>query len=302
MSNLFNKVKKLVSSAASTISGSSTRTFVGKDIKGNSYFLEVDTGKEKRTVEYSKGYDTSALHLPQDLPLEWVSWLKYLREKPPTEKESKILADYREKLKANGEKWDEEQRRLFLQNQANEGNARNNIRSENENYRPSDTPPSFQFVADRLKEEGKLSNEAATLTEEFEGGDKSQNVRLSKMLSASGELKSTYSAKEMEQLRRGSKIAQYEEEQAKSEKDPFAHLIPDARYKRNRTDEDVQQLLNQAAEEFDLPKDMRNPSNLTQEQIRNVSKHYSKSRTSPFLGKKPQVRANSGFVNNEEEK
>ncbi|KAF0978833.1 hypothetical protein FDP41_001903 [Naegleria fowleri] len=305
MSSLTNKlsqwVKKVVNSATVGNAAATSRKFVGKDLKGNSYYSEIMGGKERRTVEYSSDYDKSILHLPQDLPLEWVSWLKYMRDHPPTEKESKMLDEYRERLRVNGEKWDQEQQRQALQSQANEAMKRAGLRGygSTTNYEntgtsySTDKPPSFQFIADRLRQEGGMSSDAESLASEVENSERLQNTNISRILTASGELKSTYSSQDIEQ--RDERLKKLEQTESNTQKDPYAHLIPDPRLKRSRTDEDIQDIIDRENKEYDLPKDLSNPSNLSQEEIRNITRHYSRSRTSPFLGKKPQIRANSNY-------
>ncbi|KAG2377418.1 hypothetical protein C9374_009329 [Naegleria lovaniensis] len=304
MSSLTNKltqwVKKVVNSATVGNAAPTTRKFVGKDVKGNSYYSEIMGGRERRTVEYSADYDKSILHLPQDLPLEWVSWLKYMRDHPPTEKESKILDEYRERLKANGEKWDQEQQRQALQSQANEGMKRTGLggsrygSTNDDTYSGSDKPPSFQFIADRLRQEGSMSSDAESLANEVENSERSQNINISRVLTSSGELKSTHSSQDLEQLQNSERFNKFERTD-NTPKDPYAHLIPDARLKRSRTDADMQAIIDRENKEYDIPKDLSNPSNLSQEDIRNITRMYSRSRTSPFLGKKPQIRANSNY-------
>lgn len=71
------------------------RKFVGKDKFGNKYFTFMEDGKERREVESANSKDI----YPDNLPVEWLSWLHQVRIDPPSEELSEMLDKERERRK-----------------------------------------------------------------------------------------------------------------------------------------------------------------------------------------------------------
>ena len=66
---------------------------------GNEYFRRMEPGEDKgeeverRWVEHS-----SAAYMPEELPVEWQSWLRHTRPQPPSEEEVAAFEAYRHQV------------------------------------------------------------------------------------------------------------------------------------------------------------------------------------------------------------
>eukprot|EP00817_Percolomonadidae_sp_ATCC50343_P004197 CAMPEP_0117426936 /NCGR_PEP_ID=MMETSP0758-20121206/6914_1 /TAXON_ID=63605 /ORGANISM="Percolomonas cosmopolitus, Strain AE-1 (ATCC 50343)" /LENGTH=209 /DNA_ID=CAMNT_0005212331 /DNA_START=14 /DNA_END=644 /DNA_ORIENTATION=- len=65
--------------------------FVGKDRYGNRYFEYEERGIPKREVEYKKIQTHQGLGDSEFLPIEWRSWLSFIREQAPSKDVSEQL-------------------------------------------------------------------------------------------------------------------------------------------------------------------------------------------------------------------
>ncbi|KAL9645682.1 hypothetical protein ABK040_003415 [Willaertia magna] len=302
MSSFSNKLVKLMTQVRQFYNNNinfykgANKLFVGQDKNGNRYYVEQHGKIQKRMIEYNDEKvqleNIGTLNLPQSLPPEWLAWLKYMRDNPPTESESKALQEFREKLKANGEKWDAEQKRLLMQESAeNTFNKATNKSSSGSN----DKAPTFSYIAEKLDKEGKMSQELEELKDEIEkvnedNEEKQRNSNINRLLSQDGKLNKQITTK--------NNLSNNDEENTN---DPYAHLIPNPKFKRIRSAEDVERIMQEQKEAFDLPEDITDPTKLTTEEIKNLTKLYSSSRTSPFLGKAPKIRENSGLVDKQQQ-
>eukprot|EP00761_Pharyngomonas_kirbyi_P013185 gb/GECH01013212.1/.p1 GENE.gb/GECH01013212.1/~~gb/GECH01013212.1/.p1 ORF type:complete len:156 (+),score=35.28 gb/GECH01013212.1/:1-468(+) len=93
---------------------------VGRDLKGNKYYTRETATGEKRIVTYRRGAPelVSGVPDPNDLPVEWQSWLSYRRATPPTIEEQEQLRDLRKEIQRRAKEWEEKDQRLRLQEMA----------------------------------------------------------------------------------------------------------------------------------------------------------------------------------------
>ena len=77
------------------------RKFVGKDLNGNKYFIDHE---KKRIIEYKNGLED----FDKEIPIQWLSWLRYNRDDVPNEEE---IEKFNEERKIYFEKVKEIERR-----------------------------------------------------------------------------------------------------------------------------------------------------------------------------------------------
>ena len=65
---------------------------------GNEYFRRMEQGDEEEEVERRWVEHSSAAYTPEELPVEWQSWLRHTRPQPPSEEEVAALEARRQQV------------------------------------------------------------------------------------------------------------------------------------------------------------------------------------------------------------
>eukprot|EP01135_Chromosphaera_perkinsii_P000645 Nk52_evm12s147 gene=Nk52_evmTU12s147 len=106
---------------------SERKVFAGKDHLGNCYyevFHSADQVKPRRIIEHKGRNEID--YLPEHLPTEWLTWLKYSRKNPPTQEELNLGQRRRELVQERVQKLqiaEELEKKKLLQGSGSEAGA-----------------------------------------------------------------------------------------------------------------------------------------------------------------------------------
>lgn len=258
---------------------------VGEDRLGNRYFVHIDpkTGNERRSVECP---DMSILgtDIPdmRNIPVEWSSWLSFIRRDAPTPQLSAYLEEDRKIRAENAKSWQEEMERAALQAQmAGRGGAPASQGSDGpggDNLRPS-----FDYIAKQLHLEQGSETSMATVSATSDNSGPSASSTSSIHISVA-----TVAA-----AGGGGGGGEFGQQSVLSPHSvqPYSPFAGDG-YDYTRSTVPSSELHTYREHGYTQPVDYKgiDPSNLSTVENRDIQRQYSQSRTSKYAGKRPVAR------------